>query len=210
MRFLSSLILSIPLTLSTGWETLSFRKIPPNQISYQQDGLHISVKSSSSPLIYKFENTKNIQRVVAEGYLRGKINIPDFRQQGLKGHDDMPLRLGLVLEGAQTLSWGEKLIAAEWIKKMHSMAPKEKGLDHVLFLEVASTAQLIGIKRDHYLSKLLKEEIVASVNEQGYFKIDKSFDLPQKVLGLWLSTSGDHGPSTFDLHIQKIELTTVN
>lgn len=196
--------------MSTGWDSLTFRKIPPNQVSYQQDGLHVTVKGSSSPLIYKLPNTENIVRVIAEGSIRGRINISDLQKQGLKGHDDLPFRLGLVLEGTKTLFWGERLVAADWIKKMHSLAPQGKGLDHVLFLEVVNTPSLVGTKRDHYLSELLKEEIVSSVDENGHFKIDKTFDKPQKVLGLWLSTSGNHGPSHFELHVEKIELVKSN
>lgn len=208
MKLLSSALLSIPLTLSHGWESLKFNKIPANTVEYKVDGLHISVDGSSSPLIYKLPQTLSVVRVEAEGTVDGTISLSDPKKQGLKGFDDLPLRLGLVLEGTKTLSWIEKKIAAEWIQKMHGLAPQGKGLDHVLFLEVVNDPSLIGIKRNHYLKDILKEDIVAFVDSQGHFKIDKVFLSPQKVMGLWLSSSGDHTPSKFKLHLKKIHLHT--
>lgn len=207
MRLIAEALITIPLTLSNGWESLTFRKIPPNSVEHATDGLHINVAKSSSPLIYKFSQTETIVRVQAEGTMTGTIQIPDPKKQGRKGFDDLPLRVGLVLEGTKTLAWYESAVAAPWIKKMHSIAPQGKGLDHVLFLDVMNDPSLVGEKRDHYLNSILKEEVVAAVDKNGRFKIDHTFSTPQKVMGLWLSSSGDNLGSTFKIHLSNLQLT---
>jgi hypothetical protein len=199
-------LIAIPLSTSTGWESLKFSKIPANRVEYTKAGLEINVDGSSSPLIYKFKDTEPIIRVEVSARMEGKINIADLKKQGTRGYDDVPLRFGLVLEGNHRLSWAKKLVAADWIKKMHAMAPPGKGLDHVLFLEAFNDPAMIGTKRAHYLNDLLQEEVVSAVGSDGRISINKSFSQPQKVLGLWISSSGDHAKSKFKLVIESINL----
>lgn len=204
----SAQAVDVPLSASQGWQSLTFSSIPSNKIDHSEKGLKVSVDKSASPLIYSFPKPLTIKSVSSSGqFLGGTLGIKDLKKQGLKKSDDFVYRLGLVLEGSRTLSWIERRIAPSWIKKMHSLAPKGSGVSHILFLEVAQSKELVGTKRDHYFSESLKEEIVASLNENGQFQLQHNFEKPVKVLGLWLSIDGDDTKSKFDVLIKDIQLT---
>jgi hypothetical protein len=200
-------ILAIPLSTSLNWEVLSYRSIPANQIEFTKPGLQINVDKSASPLIYKFSQTEPIFQIEVEGRVSsGTLNLIDPKQQGLKKNDDFVLRLGLVTEGSKKLNWAQKLAAPAWIKRLHDVAPKGKGIHSIHFLEVSQTAELVGTKRTHYLSDLMTEEIVTSLNSDGSFRFTKTMSSPLPVLGLWLSTDGDDSGSKFQVVISRIDL----
>ena len=207
MKAILATILSIPLSSPVGWESLNFDKIPANKIEHTTEGLLVTVNKSAGPLIYSLKKTSNILKVEVSGQVQEggvKLNLP--KKQGLKKYDDFPFRLGLVLEGKQTLNWFQRKMAPQWVLKMHSLAPKGKGVDRIHFLEVSNSKELIGTKRDHYLSKYLTEQIVASLKPDGSFVFSTGFNTPLKVIGLWISIDGDDTASKYKVLIKNLTL----
>lgn len=207
MKAILATIIAIPLSTSTGWEDLKFSNIPANKVSYSKSGIEVKVDKSASPLIYPLEQTTLVKRIEAAGKVsNGGVKIKNAKKQGLKGHDDFAFRVGLVLEGDKTLNWLQRKFAPSWVKRLHQLAPEGKGVDHILFFEVANDQSLIGTQRDHYMSEYLKEHIVAAVGPDGEFSINYTFPKPVKVLALWISIDGDDTSSTYTTLIKSLVL----
>ncbi len=207
MKALFAVLISIPLFSANNWEVLTFRNIKPNQVEFTKQGLQLSIDGSASPLIYKLPQTESAFKIAVEGRLvSGKLNLPNPKIQGLKKSDDFIMRLGLVVEGRKKLSWVQKVAAPGWIKRLHSIAPGGKGIDAIYFYEVAQDASLVGTRRTHPLSELMKEEVVAHLKDDGTFQFTKTLDTPLPVLGLWISCDGDDTGSKYQVLISNIEL----
>ena len=199
--------IAIPLSTPIHWEILSFRNIPTNQVGFSQQGLLIKVDKSASPLIYKLPKTEKLIQVEVEGkVVSGELKLKNNKDQGLKFDDDFVFRLGLVAEGNKKLSWLERQAVPKWIQRLHEIAPKDKGIDAIYFYEVAQDSSLVGRKRHHPLSDLMKEEIVVSLQTDGMFRFTKILDAALPVTGLWISTDGDDSKSTYQVLITKINL----
>lgn len=207
MKALFAALLSIPLSTSTNWEVLTFRNIPSNKVEFTKLGLNISVDKSASPLIYKLPKSEPIFQIEVEGRIvSGSLKLANPKEQGIKANDDFVLRLGLVAEGTKKLNWVQRTAAPAWIKRLHEVAPKGKGIDAIYFYEVSQDPSLIGNKRTHPLSDLMKEEVVATVGSDGKFQFTKTLDAPLPVLGLWISSDGDDSKSTYQVLITSINL----
>ncbi len=199
---------NVPLDLSNGsWQSLNYQNIPANNVTQLESGLKISVEASASPLIYLFDQAQTIQDVVVRGTMGDLPNIPAEDNQGDIGADDFPFRLGLVLSGDKTLSFGQKLISPEWVKTLFSLAPQGTGIDQVMFLNLTNPEPIDWDMREHPFSNGLFKEIIA-----GHVNADESFvmryQLPQEreVLGLWISADGDDTNSAFSLELSEIML----
>jgi len=207
--FLLFAAFSVPLT-PENWEMLKFSKMKPNTFSSNNNGLTINVRESSSPLIQKFDKSFSFTRVVAKGeIINGKINLKNDQIQGLFKKksitDDYAFRLGLVLDGDRKrpnfFSW---FLLPSWVKKLYRIVPKQMGVDRVYFLNVVHNKTGLGKKRHHPLHKVLYEEGVTQA-KSGKFIIDKTFDKPMVIHGLWLSSNGEGTKSQFDTVIKSIE-----
>lgn len=207
MKAIFAVLISIPLITPTNWEVLTYRNIKPNGVEFTKQGLKLSIDESASPVIYKLPQTEKIYEVFVEGrILSGQLRLQNPKDQGLSQSDDFILRMGLVVEGSKKLSWVQRVAAPAWIKRLHSVAPSGKGIDGIYFYEIAQEASLIGTRRTHPLSDLMKEEIVTSVKADGSFSFTKTLDTPLSVLGIWISSDGDDTKSKYDVLISNIEL----
>jgi hypothetical protein len=200
---------SVPLDAGN-WEMLEFSSLKPSTFVATPKKLTIKVRESSSPLIQKLKKPITFTRVVAKGEItNGSINLKDGQEQGIFKKksitDDYALRLGLVLEGKNKKpKYLPKFMLPSWIKRLFSLAPKDKGVDKIYFLKVVNNASDVGKKREHPLNKLIFEEGAVQA-KTGPFTIDKTFDSPKTVYGIWLSANGEGTQSQFDTSIDSIE-----
>lgn len=193
----------IPLNQKANWQVLTYDKIPANVVEFSEQGLILKVNKSASPVIYPLGQPKQVKRLQVTGQTQNQIQFKGT--QGEKGFDDYLFRIGLVIQGSQTLGFAQKLIAADWVKTLFNLAPKGLGVDHIYFLNLGSHAKHLGRVRNHPLSDLIKEEVVA-ISQESNFSIDKTFEKPKKVLALWISVDGDDTNSQFTTHIKSIKL----
>ncbi len=187
---------------------MSFRKIPANTVRFADDGLHIAVDKSASPLVHKLAAPLAIRGVRIRASWQGTLDLPAGAVQGQVSADDFVLKAGLVEAGPQTLNWVQRRVAAPWIKTLFKLAPKGSGVERIHFLSTTQDAALLGTQRVHPLSELLYESRITRLSNPGEFELYQSFDEPVEILGLWLSADGDDTGSRFDVLIHQITFMT--
>ncbi|MDZ4729805.1 MAG: hypothetical protein SH820_07670 [Xanthomonadales bacterium] len=200
--------IEVPVNDLAPWTTLTFNNIPPNEVSVEDGALHITVRSSASPLIYGLEKPTRLAGVTVLARWSGEVKIPEGATQGDKGADDFVLKFGIVEAGEQTLNWLQRQIAADWIKQLFRLAPRGTGVRRINFLATVQQPNLLGTQRTHPLNDLLHETRITFLEAPGAFEMAYRFDEPVETLGLWISSDGDDTSSSFDLEIQRITLHT--
>jgi len=208
-RAASALLLAafaIPLQRPDGWETLVFGRVPANQVTFSEVGLHIRVDRSAGPLVFPLPASRLVRRVQASGRVRGAVRLEPGQRQGQRGADDYVLRIGLVEAGSRTLGRFERLTAPAWVRRLFALAPPHTGISQVSFYNVANATSSIGTMRQHPLSDLLHEQVVAAVDASGAFHIDHDFGTERRVLAVWLSSDGDDTQSSFEVTLERLEL----
>lgn len=187
------------------WELLTYSKIPANKVSFESKKMIINVDSSASPIIYPLQNKGKYKQLSISAKIVGKLNLGNI-EQGQKGADDFRLRVGLVYQGDQTLGFFKRQIAADWILKLYSLAPKNTGVSRIEFFNTYSHQQLMGKKRPHPLADVLKENFVLKVDESGWVKQNISIPDDENILAIWLSCDGDGTGSRFVVEINNLQL----
>ena len=203
-------MIAIPLGNKDGlWQSLSFRSLPQNQVTFAKKEISVEVKKSSSPLIYPLKNPQKVQSITLKGRVKkGALAIPPGATQGDGKADDYILKVGLVKKGEKTLNWFQRKIAPDWVLKLYSLAPKNTGVSHIEFLVLGSQEKSLGRKRTHPLSNLLQEEVIGIFKPGKPFVLHKKFAKPMETLALWISVDGDDTGSSFDVGIDSIEIQT--
>ena len=194
--------LVIPLHQEGSWTQLEFNKIPANEVQFSKEQLIVKVKKSASPLIYRLNEVKMISSLKWEVEVRG---VPP--NSGEQFPEDFPLRVGLVAQGETTMNRFQRLVAADWVKKLFDLSPKGQGLDKIYFYNLDSSSRWVGQARMHPQSELMKETVVGSM-DKGFSKLE--FKLPEKlpVAALWISIDGDNTQAQYDLVIKELSLGT--
>jgi hypothetical protein len=196
---------SVPLHGTNGWLFLNYRKIPPNTFRAGPAGLEIGVTNSAAPAVFPLPNPVPVKQLRVSGKIVGSLKMPSGKQGG-KGFDDYAIRVGLVESGARTLSRREKLVAAEWVKKLFALAPRGMGISRIHFFNVGTEAKQIGHTRTHPLSDLMEETVVAVPDAAGRFTFSQRFEQPVNVLALWIASDGDDTKSAFSVTLEELEL----
>lgn len=185
------------------WISLSYNKIPPNEVKFSDLGLTIKVKNSAGPIIHKL----SAKRKITGFKIKGKLTGTKLSEKSTFDEDSI-LRLGLVAVGDKKLTGAKKWFAADWVKKLFALAPKNTGLDKIYFFNVSDRKELVGKKRAHPKSELISENIFALVDTAGDFQLTKNISPAIDTLALWISTDGDDTKSEFETLISEIEITT--
>jgi len=197
----------LPLDQTNGWQFLSYRKIPPNTFRASSAGLEIRVQKSAGPAVFPLPHQIHVTEVRARGTITGLLKVPP-KKQGDRGFDDYAIRIGLVEAGSRTLSWREKLVSAEWVKKLFALAPSGTGIRRVHFFNVGTDPGQIGQTRTHPLSDLIEETVVVVPDADGRFAFTKRFAQPINVLAVWIASDGDDTKSSLSVTVSKVELET--
>lgn len=198
--------LAIPVDDLTKWTEAVYRGIPPNQVAIENGTLSIKVNESSSPLIYRFEKPLLVKGFSVEASWAGDLQVPAGLTQGEEGADDFVLKLGLVVAGNKTLNWFQRRIAADWILRLHELAPEGGGIENVRFYSTTLQPDLVGSTRTHPLSELFCEERLEYLAGPGPFTLTRTLSDPVETLGLWISSDGDDTASELEMQLRKIVL----
>ncbi len=205
--------IQIPLKLSKSknnehcWKVIQFQNKLPNKIVSDKEGLHIGVDSSVNLLAYCLDEPVDVNGVLLHGTVTGLPRIRENKQQGDKKADDFAIRFGLVISGTKKLSKIDKLFAPELVKRLCELAPNSKGIDHVLFLNLANDPPPKWRNRIHPVGRgLLRERVVCISNEQGDFTLKAEFQQPCTVLALCIISDGDDTKSKYQVTVRNIQL----
>ncbi len=197
----------LPLNRTNGWQFLSYRKILPNAFRASSAGLEIGVTNSAAPAVFPLPHSLQVTEVRAIGRISGSLKIPTGKQ-GEKGFDDYAVRVGLVEAGSRTLSWRERLVSADWVKKLFALAPRGTGISKIHFFNVGMDSKQVGRSRTHPLSELMQETVVAMPDVDGRFAFTNRFTKPVSVLAVWIACDGDDTKSSFSVTLSNVELET--
>lgn len=187
---------------TASWQALSFRRLPPNAVSFSSVGMNIAVAGSASPLIHPLAKPTRLAKVRVtasfKGALSGKASAWD---------EDSRFRLGLVLEGSRRLEGFKAALAPAWVKKLFSLAPPGAGVSRIEFLMLARPPAQGGARRVHPSSDLLVERVAwIDDGKDGRRVLEAEVDVPEKVAALWLSVDGDATGSRYEVRVESIEL----
>lgn len=195
----------LPLDRTNDWQFLNYRQIPPNTFRASPTGLEIGVNNSAAPAVFPLTNQLQVTELRVSGKITGLLKVPAGRQ-GQKGFDDYAVRVGLVESGSRTLDWREKLVAADWVKRLFALAPRGTGINRIHFFNVGTDPKQVGQTRTHPLSDLMEETVVTVPDADGRFTFTKRFAQPMNVLAVWIACDGDDTKSSFAVVLSKVEL----
>jgi hypothetical protein len=207
-HLLSAGTFSLPLHATNGWQFLNYRKIPPNTFRAGPAGLEIGVTNSAAPAVFPLTNRLQVAQLRVSGSIVGSLHLAPGNQ-GEKGYDDFTIRVGLVEAGSRTLSWREKLVSADWVKKLFALAPPGTGISRIHFFNVGLVPKQIGHSRTHPLSPLMQETVVAVPDARGHFAFITHFTPPATVLAVWIASDGDDTKSSFAVTLDTVEFETL-
>ena len=197
--------LTVPLADQASWQVLQYSRLPPHRVEFSKAGLQIAVDRSAMPLVHPLAKPFDTKRIRVKGRVDGSLNIPAGRQ-GADGYDDYVFRLGLVEPGTRTLGSIQRRLVADWVRKLYELAPPGSGISGIHFFNVAADKAHIGRKRQHPLSDLIREEVVAAPRPDGRFDFEHVLAQPLQTIAVWLSSDGDDTKSAFTVRVEAIEL----
>lgn len=186
---------------SSMWKVLSYKKIPSNQVEFENQEMLIKVQSSAGPIVFKLPEMKKVKLVRIKGRFKGQKNVEsgDF-------DEDSILRIGLVATGDKKLNAFYRMVSPRWVKELFELAPKNYGLDKIFFLNFTNRKELLHRERFHPKSELIHEKMVYVIDKEGDFDAEIPFDETKQIAALWMSTDGDDTASSFEVQISALQL----
>jgi hypothetical protein len=197
--------LRVPLHEQQGWQILQYSNLPPHRVSFSPDGLKMAVEASAMPVIYPLRSPMRVAAVRVQGRVEGQLKLPAQRQ-GEPKFDDYVFRLGLVESGERKLNFVQRQVAPSWVRTLFALAPEGSGISRIQFLNVGADSAAIGRQRQHPLSELIFERVVAVPRADGRFDFEYRFERPLDTVAVWLSSDGDDSGSSFTVQVERIEL----
>lgn len=193
---------AVPLSPSKDWVELKFNKIPQNEVKFQEAQLQVQVKSSASPLVFKLPQEMKVKSFSFDLQVDGKMK----QVSNSTFEEDSFFRLGLVAVGTKTLGRMQKMIAADWVKRLFDLSPPGAGIDKIYFFNVASDEKFKGQQRIHPKSELMSEQVIGVAGaSMTQYKHELPAALP--TVALWISIDGDDTKSDFQIKLKNLNLT---
>jgi hypothetical protein len=187
------------------WQALQYSSLPPHRIRFSPAGLEMRVEGSAMPLIYPLPAPLGVSAIRVKGRVEGALRLPPERQ-GEEKFDDYVFRIGLVEPGERTLNFVQRQLAAAWVRKLFELAPQGSGISRIHFFNVGAEKTHIGRQRQHPLSDLILEKVVAVPHADGRLDFVHALDRPLQTIAIWLSSDGDDSGSKFTVLVEQIEL----
>jgi hypothetical protein len=199
-------IFVLPVDQMTDWQVLEYSSLKPNQVSFSDSGMKVSVNHSASPIIYPFPEPKTVRQIEVEGSLSNLLDLPD-NPSGENKIDDFSLKIGLVIKGEKTLSGFQHLFSPKWVKTLFDLAPEGTGVDHIHFLSAVQSPNLVGNKSSIQDSDLFYDEYIWLIDKPGNFALKHRLDQPLTVIAIWISINGDDSLSKYTTVIKKLTVS---
>ncbi|MDH3220300.1 MAG: hypothetical protein OEO19_12270 [Gammaproteobacteria bacterium] len=198
-------VIALPLHQPGAWQVLQYSSIKPNEVSFTERGMQVSVDGSASPVIFPLHEPIGIRKVEVKGRLSNLLALSE-ESQGLEGGDDYCLKVGLVIAGDKTLNAFQRMFSARWVKTLFELAPAGTGIDRIQFLNAVQSEALLGRRRQHPLAQIIHEENVWLLDRAGDFELSHTLGRPERVIAIWLSIDGDDSASKYTTLITSLVL----
>jgi hypothetical protein len=199
-------IFILPVDQITDWQVLEYSSLKPNQVTFSESGMTVSVDHSASPIIYPFPEPKIVTKIEVEGSLSNLLELSDGLQ-GNKGNDDFSLRVGLVIQGEKTLSSVQRWFSPKWVTTLFDLAPKGIGVDHIHFLSAVQFPELLEKPSEIQDSDLFSDQYTWLIDKPGDFKLKHQLKEPLSVIAIWISIDGDDSQSQYTTVINKLTIS---
>lgn len=197
----------LPLGQTNHWQFLKYRNIQSNTFRSTRAGLVVGVTNSAAPAVFPLTNELRVVGLKVSGTISGSLNIRPSKQ-GQEGFDDYALRVGLVEAGTHRLRWRERILAADWVKKLFALAPPGTGIGGIQFFNVGTDGSQIG-RSMHLSDKVSMDQTVETVpNHDGHFAFTIRFRQALDVIAIWISCDGDDTDSNFAVTLEQVDLET--
>lgn len=201
----------LPLNSPQRWQLQAYSGIAPHHLSFGSAGLHIAVAASAQPLIYPLKEDFQARGLRVSAHARGLPRLKAGLVEGAPGNDDFALRVGFVIAGRHTLNFFRRLFAPAWLRPLLRQAG-ERGLDRVEFFDVAQTlpsgeawqSGAAGILHQRVVKRLAP----AAGSAIQDLSFEEHFATALPVSALWISCDGDDTASSFDVDLERVELSS--
>ena len=204
----SFLLLSTLLAILTpsDWQSLSFERVPANEVSFQDGSLEIKVTESASPLVNVFSRRQAIRAILDKGSVSGQWQLPTMESWD-KSPDDALLRIGLIENGTRRLNALESMAAPSWIKEIEMQSQGiSDGIGKIHCFHLMPDEKWIGETRENPNSAIFLETALTAPSEDGRFEMVIELDVPVDTVGLWLLADGDDSQAAFSLEVESLEV----
>ncbi len=185
------------------WTELMYSKIPTNKVEYGEKSIKVIVDSSASPLVYKFDQPKDISEFEVNLSINGELNESDKKADF---EEDSYFRLGMVVVGDNHLGVMGRMFAPKWVQQLFKLAPEGSGLDKIYFYNLSKDKNLVNKDRISPQSKYIYEKIIDAKTEKNEQKFNYKLDKSLKTAAIWISVDGDNTKSKFTTEIKSINL----
>jgi hypothetical protein len=179
---------------------IHFKRITPNQVSFNDDAIHFDVNKSASFLLLAFDDIRIIRRVSFQWQADGTLNKNSIEHEMSRKGDDAWLRVGLIIEG-QPDHVPEPLLP-RWMKQVRQT------LKHQFNKMVYLIPDALHTPGDTWKSPFSSDVDMISVGsrvmDDGWKQASYEFTSPQNVVGLWIMADGDNTGSIFESRLRNL------
>ncbi len=180
---------------------LNYRNKPSHQISRSKDLLTLSVRKSSSFLLFPLDGKSAVKSLT----LKGAVSALSLKENV----DDFYLRVGPALAGQKKLNFLQRAVAPDWIKTLADLGrSRQLGFAKLDLYLVAGPATPSWQTRKHPSSQLISETVAKVLTAPGEFTFEIEFESGRPpALAIWLGADGDDSQAEFDLEIKELQVS---
>ena len=186
------------------FEHIQFKRIKPNNHTYENNVLKIEVDDSASFLMLAFNEVKKINKVNFDWRSEGLLLVKNIEHEAARRGDDAVIKIGLLLK-SESSSYNP--FAPSWLKRVDELMryPSENMVYLVANAKHAAGEQWLNPYNDWVL-------MIAMGSATGTEKIgdwqqaSHQFKQPQQVVAIWIMADGDNTDSKFTSFIKNITL----
>ncbi|NOQ89996.1 MAG: DUF3047 domain-containing protein [Gammaproteobacteria bacterium] len=183
------------------FEHIEFKRIKSSDYTYQGQQLRVAVDGGASFLMQAFDHVRLVSKVSFEWRSEGLPQTIDAKQEEKRAGDDAVFKLGLLLESDDS---SLNPFLPSWMKRVEALLKHPS--EDMIYL-VAGAKHKPGIQWLNPYNKRVLMIAVDSIKDQhGWQQSSYHFDVPVKVVAIWLMSDGDNTGSQFTAHIKNISI----
>ena len=182
--------------------SISFKRIPPNQIEFKEDSIVFQVRESASFLLYPFGSVKKINQLRFDWKSKGEFNVLSAKHEATKKGDDARIRLGLILKSKADFI--DLFGTPEWIRK--SAEVLNHPADRIVFLLPGAFHEPGTSWKNPYSPKVDMISIPSKDLSDGWKQSEFLFEIPLETVGFMIMADGDNTHSSFSSEIKNLHI----
>jgi hypothetical protein len=185
----------------SGFEHISFSRIPANSIETTDKRVRFDVNASASFLMTAFDHVVPVKEVSVTWRSDGVPSVRNAQQEMEKAGDDAVVKVGLLLRADEP---GFHPFLPAWMRRVKQKLayPSE-----IMYYLVADARHMPGQRWDNpYNRRVTMMAMNDEKNADGWTTSRMKFDAPLEVVAVWLMADGDNTGSSFSSEVRQIEL----